>query len=992
MNRYVFTDEQRALLEGLSQPIAIYQFLDKRVVTVLLSDGFREVFGYKNLEEAYFDMDNNMYKYAHPDDIARISEVAYRFATEDAAYEVVYRTKSKYLDEYRIIHAKGKHVYTDDGARLAHVWYIDEGMYAVEDESEQTELSIAFRSALREESIVRENNYDYLTGLPSMTYFFDLATEGKKEVQEKGEEPVMLYMDLTGMKFFNRQHSYSEGDSLLREFSAVLKNTFSDRNCCRVGADHFAAYTGETGLEDKLSSFFESCAEINGGLSLPVRVGIYSNRMGDVLVSTACDRAKFACDALQNTYESCFNYYDSDLRDEEEIRHYVLANLDRALEEQWIQVFYQPIVRAMNGRVCDEEALSRWIDPELGMLPPCDFIPVLEDAGVIHRVDLYVLDQILEKMRLQGEAGLPIVPCSINLSRSDFTACDIVKEIVQRVDAAGINRDRITIEITESVIGSNPEFIKERVACFRDLGFSVWMDDFGSGYSSIDLLQSMEFDLIKFDMSFMKQLEEGGGGKVVLTELVKMATTLGADTLCEGVETEKQVQFLREIGCSKLQGFYFCRPIPFKEILERYETGIQLGFENPAESDYYDAVGRVSLYDLAVIASEGDSTLQKYFSTLPMGVFEMDSENVNFMRTNESYREFFKRYFNLEMMEGITSPIDLANEAAPGLMRLVRQCCDMESRAFFDETMPDGTSVHSFIRYIGANPVNGMKAVAVAVLSVSEPNDGTTYAEIARALAVDYYNIYYVDLDTETFVEYSSQVGGVDLAIERHGENFFESAKTDTMTRIYKEDRDQFLASFTKENVIRELDRQGTFTATYRLLDNGEPMYVNMKVSRMRNNAQKIIVGISIVDSQMKQREHAARMERERDVFMSVAALSGNFLVVYSIDVETERYIEYRATRDFESLGIAKEGEGFFQKAIENGERVVYPEDLQVYKEKFTKDNVMRQIEEAGAFNMQYRLMINGVPQPVSLRIAKVEESSVDKLVAGIRVWQTRQA
>ena len=153
---------------------------------------------------------------------------------------------------------------------------------------------------------------------------------------------------------------------------------------------------------------------------------------------------------------------------------------------------------------------------------------------------------------------------SINLSRSDFDTCDIVEEIIARVDASGIGRDKLTIEITESAVGADFEFIKKQVNRFREQGFAVWMDDFGSGYSSIDLLQSMEFDLIKFDMSFMQRLDEGNNGKIILTELMKMATALGVDTLCEGVETEEQLRFLQEIGCAKLQGYYYCKPITFE--------------------------------------------------------------------------------------------------------------------------------------------------------------------------------------------------------------------------------------------------------------------------------------------------------------------------------------------------------------------------------------------------------------------------------------------
>jgi hypothetical protein len=156
-------------------------------------------------------------------------------------------------------------------------------------------------------------------------------------------------------------------------------------------------------------------------------------------------------------------------------------------------------------------------------------------------------------MKKQKERGLYIVPSSVNLSRYDFDSCDIVDEITKRVDASGISRDLITIEITESVLGSNFDFMKEQINRFRSLGFQVWMDDFGSGYSSLDVLQSVRFDLVKLDMRFMKQFDNGYKSRVIVTELIKLAISLGIETVAEGVETREQVDFLKTVGCTKLQ-------------------------------------------------------------------------------------------------------------------------------------------------------------------------------------------------------------------------------------------------------------------------------------------------------------------------------------------------------------------------------------------------------------------------------------------------------
>ena len=211
----------------------------------------------------------------------------------------------------------------------------------------------------------------------------------------------------------------------------------------------------------------------------------------------------------------------------------------------------------------------------------------------LYKLDMYVLEQVLEKMKRQKEAGLGIILHSINLSCSDFGSCDIVEEIRKRVDAAGIRRNMITVEITESVIGSSLEFMKGQVARFRELGFPVWLDDFGSGYSSLEVLQSIRFDLIKLDMSFMSRLNEGDSAKIVLAELMKMAASLKVSTVCEGVETEEQVRFLRDIGCSKLQGYYFCKPIPFEQIVERYSTNKQIGYEETDAADYFETIGSI---------------------------------------------------------------------------------------------------------------------------------------------------------------------------------------------------------------------------------------------------------------------------------------------------------------------------------------------------------------------------------------------------------------
>lgn len=748
--------------------------------------------------------------------------------------------------------------------RLAHADYNVELTYKSKDEV--GELTDAFRLMRdQQKSYIDDLNRrlitDDLTGLPNMRHFFQLAAEDRAALLEAGKKPALLYFNLIGMKHFNRQFGFDEGNKLLCAVARILERHYGWQNLCRIGPDQFAAVTDEDGLEAELKAIFEECQSANGGRSLPLRVGIYQDSLDMVDASTACDRAKYACDLRRGTFTSGWSHFKAGMQQKLEKARYVVNHLDQAIAEQWIQVYFQPLVRAVNGKVCDVEALSRWIDPIRGQLSPGDFVPALEDAGLIYKLDLYMLDQVLGMIRQQKEAGYIIVPCSINLSRADFDACDIVEEIRERVDRAGVSRSLITIEITESIIGSNFEYMKEQVERFQNLGFAVWMDDFGSGYSSLDVLQSIKFDLIKFDMSFMRKLDQGEAGKIILTKLMEMATAIGVGTVCEGVETAEQKQFLEEVGCSKLQGYYFCKPVPFEEIMERNRAGMRFGYENPEEAAYYEAVGRVNLYDLGVIASDENSAFRHSFNTLPMGIIEINGNMSRFMRSNQSYRDFMQRFFHVELSQ--PGQAFGKYNGTPFMENVVQACCEQGTRTFYDETMPDGSTVHSFARRVGVNPVNGNTAVAVAVLSITDPADSTSYAEIARALAADYYNIYVVDLDTEEFMEYTSSVGGNELAMERRGERFFAAVQRDALQRIYQEDQAAFLTTFTREAILRGLAEQGVFTTTYRLIDTGTPMYANMKVLRMPGG-NRIIIGVSIIDAQMKQKKAEEHARRDR--------------------------------------------------------------------------------------------------------------------------------
>ena len=799
----------------------------------------------------------------------------------------------------------------------------------------------------------------------------------------------MLYIDIIGLRHINRQYGFEKGDRLIIEFSKILSRQFGNHRICRFNGDHFAAVTDEDRVEMDLQTILLECDTLFDGNKLPIRVGVYPNSLDTVDVNIACDRAKFACDKAKGELGSSITYYNAAMLKTVETQHHIVHNLDRALDEGWIKVYYQPIIRAAEGKICDEEALARWIDPELGFLSPGVFIPALEEAKLIYKLDLYVVDRVLEKIKQQIEAGIYLVPQSINLSRMDFESCDVVEEIRSRVDNAGIERSMITVEITESVIGSNFDFMKEQILRFQELGFPVWMDDFGSGYSSLDVLRHIHFDLIKFDMRFMDNFDEGDENKIILTELMNMAIGLGTDTVCEGVETAEQVEFLKEIGCTRIQGYYYGKPIPFEEVVSKVKSGSYLEYENPEESEYYTSIGHINLYDITSLASENDEndeSLSQYFNTLPMSIMEVNGMKVRFNRCNRSYRDFMTRYMGVEYS---TEEIDCTNldpQLGSNFLTTVLQCSRDGNRTILDERVGEKTVTHTLIRRIAVNPVTGVVAIAVAVLAVITEGEttGTSYSQMAKAMVPDYVELYYVSLDTEEYIKYSPNPEHEFLGTELRGNNFFANSKKDALTRLYVDDQEAFISVFTKQNVVDTMDAEGKFKITYRLMMDDKPTYVDLKAVRIPGDPSHIIVGINNVDAQMRQNEELSRIQAERTVYSRISALTQDIICIYIVDPSTGHYVEYRSSNDYAVLGAPTQGEDFFAESLRESERLIYSYDMNIIRTNLTCDNIMFQVKAHGFYSFRYRLLLNGKPHYVSLKAVLVEERDEPVLVIGI--------
>ncbi len=222
-------------------------------------------------------------------------------------------------------------------------------------------------------------------------------------------------------------------------------------------------------------------------------------------------------------------------------------------------------VRGLSGRVCGAEALARWSDPKYGLIYPGDFIPVLERINKIHLLDLYVFEEVCKRLQEKRVKREEVFPVSLNFSRLDFDSENLIEILDEIVDHYGVSKSNLYIEITESVVMHNEEYMKFMIRSLHDAGYQVWMDDFGSGYSSLNLLKDFEFDTFKIDMRFLSDM--GKKSLIIISSILYMAKEIGIHTVAEGVETEEKYRFLKLAGCERMQGYYFGRPEPMENWL-----------------------------------------------------------------------------------------------------------------------------------------------------------------------------------------------------------------------------------------------------------------------------------------------------------------------------------------------------------------------------------------------------------------------------------------
>lgn len=421
-----------------------------------------------------------------------------------------------------------------------------------------------------------------LSGLPTMTYFCMRVDELLINLVDMASMPVVGYFKLSNLKEYNDEFGYQQGDKLISDVGKALKEAFPYRLVGHITAGQYCFFCYLKEASEGTESLLDRINKEHPEFEIRGKAG-FAEYTGKETATELLDLARIAQRSILNRSDTVCCQYNLDLDEELRFRQYIVNHLDEAIRKEWLEVYYQPIVRAETEHICCEEALSRWNDPGRGFLMPFRFIPPLEENGLMYKLNLAVVERVLKDRKRREESGIPVVPVSVNLSRNDFLQCDMVNEIASRVAEAGYMPDVLRIEITESAFVANQELLGREVKRFRDLGFRVWMDDFGSEYSTLNLLQNLDFNLIKIDMNFMNNLAVGEKNHIIVSNAIRMIRELGSGTLMEGVETKEQEKLLQDMGCGLLQGYLFDKPRPYDRIAEEAKNGTGLVYETPEE-------------------------------------------------------------------------------------------------------------------------------------------------------------------------------------------------------------------------------------------------------------------------------------------------------------------------------------------------------------------------------------------------------------------------
>lgn len=516
-------------------------------------------------------------KYIHPDDSERVIKT---FAPDILRNEL--REKGEIVCNYRVVidniiqHFQVKYFYVP-GSDLFDEFIVSgyrniDSIVAVEEEY-QRNLQAAITEANETREVLSAVEIDNLTG----TYTRQAFLKRAKDILDTNQfvSYDLLITDFEDFKLINDHYGTKMGDDLLAWFGKRIREAVGELVLVgRYSGDQFVVLIEDSILRgnDDIRSRISGNIQAPGLPMVTVKNGLYCNVNHDQAITVLCDRAHMALSSIKHKYGQDYALYDENIKKQMEIQRAIERSMHKAIEEGQFRVYYQPKHNSATDEIVGAEALIRWEHPEYGFMSPGEFIPLFEKNGFITEADCFVWEKTCENIRKWRDKGLKSIPISVNASKIDFLHENFLTRLDKAAEKEGIPKDLLHVEVTETLMTDEVEALAETLNDFKNKGYKIELDDFGVGYSSLNILSALPIDVVKLDMSFMRHFKDIKKSKI-LEACITLAKNLGLKTVSEGVETREQIDMLNDMGIDSVQGYYYSKPLPeeeFVQYLERY--------------------------------------------------------------------------------------------------------------------------------------------------------------------------------------------------------------------------------------------------------------------------------------------------------------------------------------------------------------------------------------------------------------------------------------
>ena len=449
-------------------------------------------------------------------------------------------------------------------------------------------------------SIRHMAHHDALTGLPNRTLFRDRLTHAMAQADRYHQKLAVLFLDLDRFKAINDTLGHNVGDQLLKIAAERLRSCVRDCDTvARLGGDEFTVIVDDimevqdaAVVAQKILDTLSQPFNLHGHevfISVSVGITLYptDDESADNLLRNADSAMYRAKEYGRNNYQ----FYVADMNVKARARLMLESSLRRALDRGEFTLYYQPRVDLFSGRVIGAEALLRWRHPEMGLVPPVEFIPILEETGMIIPVGDWVLRQASQQNRIWQDMGLPPIRMAVNLSVRQFIQKDLAESVLRILEQVGLSPEYMELEITEDLLLEHNQTNIITLTKLRNQGIHISIDDFGTGYSSLSYLKRLPIDTLKIDQSFVRDIDTDPDNKAIASAIIAMANSLHLNVLAEGVETDEQLAFLRAQGCNEIQGFSFSHPLPAEEFERLLREGRHMRVLQGLSGYYVNVVG-----------------------------------------------------------------------------------------------------------------------------------------------------------------------------------------------------------------------------------------------------------------------------------------------------------------------------------------------------------------------------------------------------------------